>query len=113
MVQDRPDPNEARQSGQILDFQLRRRIERQPLLHQGLGPDDDDPSDDLSGYEEEGRNINYRQRMLMNVIAVLVVSLLIAAGVWIADTIAAMQKDQDCVLQGRQNCAPIELPVKK
>lgn len=115
MVHDRPDPNEMRQSGQILDFQLRRRIERQPLLHQGQEPvpDDADPSDDLSRYEEEDRNINYRQRMLMNVIAVLVVSLLVAAGVWIADTIAAMQKDQDCVLQGRQNCAPIEVPAKK
>jgi len=24
-----------------------------------------------------------------------------------------MQKAQDCALQGRQNCAPIELPVTK
>jgi hypothetical protein len=24
-----------------------------------------------------------------------------------------MQKAQDCALQGRQNCAPIEVPVKK
>jgi hypothetical protein len=115
VVHDRPEPNEARQPGQILDFQLRRRIERQPLRHPAAGPapSEDDPNDDLSRYEEEDRNINYRHRMLMNVIAVVVVSLLIAAGVWIADTIAAMQKDQDCVLQGRQNCAPIEVPTKK
>ena len=63
--------------------------------------------------EEEDGNIDYRHRMLMNVIAVVVVSVLISAGVWIADTIAAMQKVQDCALQGRQNCAPIEVPVKK
>jgi hypothetical protein len=112
VVHDRPEPNETRQPGRVLDFGLRRRVERQPL-RQAPAPDDDEPADDLSRYEEEDRNINYRHRMLMNVIAVLVVSLLIAAGVWIADTIAAMQKDQDCVLQGRQNCAPIEVPVKK
>ena len=64
-------------------------------------------------YEEEDGHIDYRHRMLMNVIAVVIVSVLIGVGVWIADTIADMQKAQDCVMQGRQNCAPIEVPVKK
>jgi hypothetical protein len=41
------------------------------------------------------------------------VSLLVGAGVWLADTIADMQKIQDCTLQGRQNCAPIEVPAKR
>jgi hypothetical protein len=117
VVHDRPDPNETRQSGQILNFRLRRRIERQPLRSPAPAPapapDDADPLDDLSRYEEEDRNINYRHRLLMNMIAVMIVSLLVGAGVWIADTIAEMQKDQDCVLQGRQNCAPIEIPKKK
>lgn len=49
--------------------------------------------------------------MLMNVIAIVIVALLVGVGVWIADTIAEMEKDQDCVLQGRANCAPIETPV--
>jgi len=113
VIADQPDPNEPRQSGQILSFRLRRRVGRQPLRHPAPVPDDANVVGDLSGYEDEDRNINYRHRMLMNVIAVLVVSLLIGAGVWIADIIAAMQKAQDCVLQGRQNCAPIQLPVKK
>ncbi len=51
--------------------------------------------------------------MLMNVMAVMVVIALVGAGVWIADTIEDMQKAQDCVMQGRQNCAPIELPAKR
>jgi hypothetical protein len=115
VVHDRPDPNETRQSGQILNFQLRRRIERPPPRSPAPPsvPDDADPLDDLSRYEEEDRNINYRHRLLMNMIAVMIVSLLVGAGVWIADTIADMQKIQDCTLQGRQNCAPIEVPVKK
>ena len=69
---------------------------------------------DLQKYERIPQEPDdYRHRMMMNVIAVVIVSLLISAGVWIADTIAAMQKAQDCALQGRQNCAPIEVPVVK
>jgi len=81
--------------------------------HAPIAPDGDEPVDDLAAFEEEDRHIDYRHRMVMNVIAVVIVSVLISAGVWIADTIADMQKVQDCALQGRQNCAPIELPVKK
>ena len=68
---------------------------------------------DLSRYEQdiEDEPINYRHRMLMNVMAVVVVTALVGIGVWLADTIAEMERKQDCVLQGRQNCAPIELPV--
>jgi hypothetical protein len=111
VVQDQPNPNDG--SGQILSFQLRRRVATP--RHAPIAPDGDgtEPVDDLAAFEEEDRVIDYRHRMVMNVIAVLIVSVLISAGVWIADTIAAMQKAQDCVLQGRQNCAPIELPVKK
>jgi hypothetical protein len=116
VAQDRPNPNEAQVSGQIesgriLTFQLRRRVgmpRRAPIA-----PDGDEPIDDLAAFEEEDGHIDYRHRMLMNVIAVVIVSVLISAGVWIADTIAAMQQVQDCALQGRQNCAPIEVPVVK
>jgi hypothetical protein len=101
------------ESGQILAFQLRRRIGSS--RHAPIAPDGDgdEPVDDLAAFEDEDGNIDYRHRMLMNVIAVLIVSVLITAGVWIADTIAAMQKAQDCALQGRQNCAPIEVPLTK
>jgi hypothetical protein len=36
--------------------------------------------------------------------------LLIVAGLWIANRIAEMRKNQDCVLSGKRNCAPIEIP---
>ena len=116
MVHNEPDPNQtARPSGQILTFQLRRRGKPQPASasppHAGF--DDGDPLDDLALYEDEGRNIDYRHRMMMNVIAVVVVSLLVGLGVWIADTIAVMEKAQDCIMQGRQNCAPIKVEALK
>ena len=111
--QDRPNPNDG--SGQILSFHLRHRIGLPAARRSPITPDGDrvEPVDDLAAFEEEGGNIDYRHRMLMNVIAVVIVSILISAGVWIADTIAAMQKVQDCALQGRQNCAPIEVPVTR
>ena len=99
------------ESGQILTFQLRRRVATR--RHAPITPAGDEPVDDLAAFEDEDGHIDYRHRMLMNVIAVVVVSVLISAGVWIADTIAAMQKAQDCALKGRQNCAPIEVPVTK
>jgi hypothetical protein len=49
--------------------------------------------------------------MLMNVIAVVIVSALVGIGVWIADTIADIETSQDCAMQGRQNCAPIKTRV--
>ena len=68
--------------------------------------------DDLARYEQDRtKSIDYRQRMLMNVIAIAIVTLLVGAGVWIADTITDLERDQDCVMQGRANCAPIEMPV--
>ena len=100
VVQDQPNPNDG--SGQILSFQVRRRLGMP--RHAPTAPDGDEPVDDLAAFEEEDGHI---------VFAVVIVSVLISAGVWIADTIAAMQKAQDCALQGRQNCAPIEVPVTK
>ena len=112
VIQDRPKVDEAQGSGQILQFQLRRRVPA-PLPRPVVAAEDTEPLDDLAQYEQEDLHVNYRHRMLMNVMAVMVVTALVGAGVWIADTIEDMQKAQDCVMQGRQNCAPIELPAKR
>lgn len=68
-------------------------------------------NDDLAKYEHNNESDDYGHRMRMNAAAIVVLVLLIAAGVWIANTMAEMQKNQDCVLQGRRNCAPIEIPT--
>jgi len=69
-----------------------------------------DESDDLARYEQD-HEFDVRRRMRINVIALVAVTLLVGFGVWIADTIATMEKNQDCVLQGRANCAPVERPA--
>jgi len=45
----------------------------------------------------------------MNLIALAILTSLVCLGVWIADTISDLQKEQDCLMQGRSNCAPIEV----
>jgi hypothetical protein len=113
-VHDSSEPNETRQLGQVVRFRLRRGAAAPQPRGRVIAPDDtDEPVDDLAQYEQEDGEIDYRQRMLMNVIAVVIVSLLVGVGVWIADTIADMEKIQDCAMQGRQNCAPIEVPPPK
>jgi hypothetical protein len=109
-----PDPHGAEAFGQVLPF---RRPAERPLSTVPTQPADDDeqhddPSDDFAHYEQDQDEVvDYRQRTLMNVIALAVLAFLISTGVWLADTIADMERDQDCMMQGRVNCAPIELPL--
>jgi hypothetical protein len=69
----------------------------------------DEPVDGLDRYEQDEDDDDYRHRMLVNVAAVLLVAGLIGAGLWIANTMAEMRKNQDCALQGRRNCTPMEV----
>ena len=37
---------------------------------------------------------------------------LVVAGIWLLNTMADLRKAQDCVAQGRRNCATIEVPER-
>ena len=65
------------------------------------------PVEDLTKYERSEGTDDYRHRMLINAAALLFVAALSAAGLWIADTMADMRKNQDCVLSGRNGCTPV------
>jgi hypothetical protein len=67
------------------------------------------PVEDLTKYEDRESPDDYRNRMIVNVAAFLFVVALIGAGLWLADTMARMRKDQDCVLSGRRGCTPVEV----
>ena len=54
-----------------------------------------------------------RDRAITNVIIVAFVVMLIGAGLWLADAMFHLRKDQDCVLSGRKNCADISLPARE
>lgn len=65
------------------------------------------PVENLAKYEGGERDDDYRHRMMVNLAAIVFTLLLATAGAWLAVKIADMRKNQDCVLSGRRNCAPI------
>ena len=71
------------------------------------------PVEDLAKYERDESADDYRHRMIVNVVAFVFVVALIGAGLWLADTMARMRKDQDCVLSGRRGCTPVELTKER
>lgn len=78
-----------------------------------LRPPPRSPVPDLEKYKSPESKEDYRNRMVVNVLAFLFVAALIGAGLWLANTMAAMRKNQDCVLSGRRGCAPIEVPKER
>jgi hypothetical protein len=70
------------------------------------------PVDDLSKYERPETGDDYRHRMRVNLLTLLVAALLIAAGVWLTGKLVENRNLQDCFLSGRRNCAPITVPDK-
>ena len=71
------------------------------------------PVEDLAKYERSEGADDYRHRMIVNVAAFLFVIGLIGAGIWLADTMARMRKNQDCVLSGRRGCTPVEVTKER
>jgi hypothetical protein len=65
--------------------------------------------EDLGKFERDGEVDDYRHRMMMNTAAFLFVVALISAGLWLANTMATMRRNQDCVLAGHRNCTPVEV----
>ena len=71
------------------------------------------PVEDLTKYERDEGSDDYGHRMIVNIAAFIFVVALIGAGVWLADTMASMRKNQDCVLSGRRGCSPVEFTKER
>ena len=71
------------------------------------------PVEDLAKYEHGPEPDDYRHRMLINGLTFGVTVLLVIAGIWIADVMAQMRKNQDCVLMGRPGCTPVQAPPQQ
>jgi hypothetical protein len=86
---------------------------RQGALKRGRffgGPKPADEGDGLKKFAQPPEDDDYRERMITNVIALGFLAFLIVAGVWIANTMASIRKNQDCVLSGRRGCTPVDAP---
>jgi hypothetical protein len=98
-------PRDGEEKGRILPFtprvprarndNSRQRESKHPLI------------DDVEKYARVGEDDNYRHRMITNLLAFLVLCFIVYCGVWLANTMAQMRNDQDCVLSGRTNCSQI------
>ena len=70
------------------------------------------PVPDLEKYERApDEPDDFRHRMTMNALGLAVTVALIVTGIWIADVMAHMRKDQDCVLIGRSGCTRVDVPL--
>ena len=106
----RPDRREAGPFGQVVKLEPRRPASQS--FAAGTPQPVEDDLDDFARFEQEQDGpIDYRHRMIMNLIALAILISLVGLGVWIADTISDLQKEQDCLVQGRSNCAPIQIPI--
>ena len=97
----RPDdhPDEAR--GQVLPFQRHGKPRAPQRTSQ------DSPVEGMGKYARNEEPDNYRQRMINNGLAFMFCIVLVVIGVWLANSIAEMRRNQDCVLSGRRNCANV------
>lgn len=100
-------------TGRVIPFRSRaqlmgvvRRSTRQQQRSAGPAP-----ISDLAEFESDRDVEDYRHRMIVNALALVFTVVLIVAGLWLADAIARLQKNEDCVLTGRVGCAPIDVPV--
>jgi hypothetical protein len=59
------------------------------------------------GERPQGRPspVDYRQRMIVNVIALVFILFLTGASVWVVATIKDLRRTQNCLLIGRRDCA--------
>jgi hypothetical protein len=98
IMPDRNSPSSNENGSRVVDFR-RKNVRRPPSA----------PVEDLAKYERDESADDYRHRMIVNVTVFVFVVGLIGAGIWLADTMAAMRKNQDCVLSGRRGCTPVEV----
>ena len=96
------DPISPNDERHVVSF--RRRMSLQPPTKTPT------PIENLAKYEQNREeNDNYQHRMVVNILAFFIVAILIGAGLWLANTMADMRKNQDCVLSGRRSCLPVEV----
>jgi hypothetical protein len=105
----RQEPLRTEERGRVLPFMPR--AARSPN-DKRLREQSRSPVPDLSRFQRLPQDEDYGHRMLMNLLAFAVLSVMVLFGVWIADNMSERAKGQDCVLIGRTNCAPIPVPPR-
>lgn len=105
-------PSEPDSGAQVISFRRPTAAVNPSAPRPGHAARSGPAEDDLAKFSRDDAPDDYRHRMIMNAAALAFVALLVAAGLWLADTMAGMRKNQDCVLTGRRGCTPVEVPVR-
>jgi hypothetical protein len=53
-----------------------------------------------------------RERRLANIVLLVVFAVVAGVGVWLVNAMLDARAIDDCLAQGRRNCAPIEVPPR-
>jgi len=51
-------------------------------------------------------------RRLANIALLIILLILVGGGIWLANAMFEQRRLDDCLAQGRRNCAPIESPQR-
>jgi hypothetical protein len=102
------------ETGRIVPFPARSALGKGKAQQKGAGKADlyEAGVADLQKYERSAEPDDYPRRMIINVIAFAFIVLLTLAGIWLADQLALLRKQQDCMLAGHRNCAPLDMTTR-
>jgi hypothetical protein len=57
-------------------------------------------------------NDDERDRRATNIFLLVFFVVIVGAGLWLVDAMLEQRQLDDCVAQGRRNCAPIDTPAR-
>ncbi len=60
----------------------------------------------------EARRQEHRERMVTNIVLLLIFAALVGIGVWLSDAMIDARRADECISSGRRNCNPIEVPPR-
>jgi hypothetical protein len=102
------------ETGRVVLFPTRSSLGKGGPRQKGAGKTDLDQAAvaDLQKYERSAEPDDYRRRMVINIVAFAFIVVLTLAGIWLADQLARLNKQQDCVLSGRRNCVELDMQTR-
>jgi hypothetical protein len=67
---------------------------------------------DLRKYERSAEPDDYARRMIINIAGFAIIVALTLVGIWLAEQLVLLRKQQDCALSGRRNCAELDMQIR-
>jgi hypothetical protein len=69
-------------------------------------------TDEPKGVKPDDYVETARDRRLANIVLLIVLVVIVGGGVWLANAMFDQRVLDDCLAQGRRNCAPIDVPAR-